>query len=109
MARWEREVSRLRPARFLARPALLDHMPDFLRELADFVRPVYKAVSAHFNIATAVGRHMMSGGGGVVLCMAGGREAIPRLGGSHVAWAALGRGKVQVEFNRPGGERPERG
>lgn len=27
----------------------------------------------------------------------------------HVAWAALGRGKVQVEFNRPGGEQPERG
>ncbi len=26
---------------------------------------------------------------GVILCMAGGREAIPRLGGSHVAWAAL--------------------
>src|SRR4051812_38911837 len=58
-------------------------------ELADLVRPVYKAVSAHFNIATAVGRHMMSAGGGVILVMAGGREAIPRLGGSHVAWAAL--------------------
>jgi NAD(P)-dependent dehydrogenase (short-subunit alcohol dehydrogenase family) len=58
-------------------------------ELADFVRPVYKAVSAHFNIATAVGRHMMAAGRGVILCMAGGREAIPRLGGSHVAWAAL--------------------
>jgi NAD(P)-dependent dehydrogenase (short-subunit alcohol dehydrogenase family) len=26
---------------------------------------------------------------GVILVMAGGREAIPQLGGSHVAWAAL--------------------
>jgi 3-oxoacyl-[acyl-carrier protein] reductase len=26
---------------------------------------------------------------GAILVMAGGREAIPRLGGSHVAWAAL--------------------
>src|SRR3954464_14265560 len=37
LARWEREVSRLRPARFLARPALLDHIPDFLRQLSDYV------------------------------------------------------------------------
>jgi len=28
-------------------------------------------------------------GTGVILVMAGGREAIPNLGGSHVAWAAL--------------------
>jgi 3-oxoacyl-[acyl-carrier protein] reductase len=55
----------------------------------DFVRPVTKAVTAHFNIATAVGRHMTRSGRGVILVMAGGREAIPRLGGSHVAWAAL--------------------
>jgi 3-oxoacyl-[acyl-carrier protein] reductase len=56
---------------------------------ADFLRPVTKAVTAHFNIATAVGRHMIRRGRGVILVMAGGREAIPRLGGSHVAWAAL--------------------
>jgi len=55
----------------------------------DFLRQVTKAVTAHFNIATAVGRHMTSRGRGVILVMAGGREAIPRLGGSHVAWAAL--------------------
>jgi 3-oxoacyl-[acyl-carrier protein] reductase len=55
----------------------------------DFLRPVTKAVTAHFNIATAVGRHMTRRGHGVILVMAGGREAIPRLGGSHVAWAAL--------------------
>lgn len=55
----------------------------------EFMRPVIKAVTAHFNIATAVGSHMTSSGGGVILVMAGGREAIPRLGGSHVAWAAL--------------------
>jgi NAD(P)-dependent dehydrogenase (short-subunit alcohol dehydrogenase family) len=55
----------------------------------DFLRPVTKAVTAHFNIATAVGRHMTRRGHGVILVMAGGREAIPHLGGSHVAWAAL--------------------
>jgi len=55
----------------------------------DFMRPVTKAVTAHFNICTAVGRHMTRRGHGVILVMAGGREAIPRLGGSHVAWTAL--------------------
>jgi NAD(P)-dependent dehydrogenase (short-subunit alcohol dehydrogenase family) len=58
-------------------------------QLEDFQRPVTKAVTAHFNIATAVGRHMTRRGHGVILVMGGGREAIPRLGGSHVAWAAL--------------------
>jgi 3-oxoacyl-[acyl-carrier protein] reductase len=55
----------------------------------DFLSPVTKSLTAHFNIATAVGRHMTRRGRGVILVMAGGREAIPRLGGSHVAWAAL--------------------
>ena len=32
---------------------------------------------------------MTTRGRGVILVMAGGREAIPQLGGSHVAWAAL--------------------
>jgi 3-oxoacyl-[acyl-carrier protein] reductase len=54
-----------------------------------FMRPVTKSVTAHFNIATAVARHMIERRRGVILAMAGGREAIPRLGGSHVAWAAL--------------------
>jgi ribosome maturation factor RimP len=27
----------------------------------------------------------------------------------HITWSALGRGKVQVEFNRPSGEQQERG
>jgi 3-oxoacyl-[acyl-carrier protein] reductase len=58
-------------------------------QFEDFVRPVSKAVTAHFNVATAVGREMTRLGHGVILAMAGGREAIPRLGGSHVAWAAL--------------------
>ncbi len=58
-------------------------------ELDDFMRPVTKAVTAHFVVATAVGRHMASRGRGVILVMAGGREAIPNLGGSHVAWSAL--------------------
>ena len=63
--------------------------PLLAMRLEDFLRPVAKAVTAHFNIATAVGRHMTRRGHGVILAMAGGREAIPRLGGSHVAWAAL--------------------
>jgi NAD(P)-dependent dehydrogenase (short-subunit alcohol dehydrogenase family) len=55
----------------------------------DFMRPVAKSVTAHFMLATAVARHMAARGGGVILVMAGGREAIPQLGGSHVAWSAL--------------------
>jgi 3-oxoacyl-[acyl-carrier protein] reductase len=63
--------------------------PLLAMQLEEFLRPVTKAVTAHFNIAIAVGRHMTRRGRGVILVMAGGREAIPRLGGSHVAWAAL--------------------
>ncbi|MCA1829832.1 MAG: ATP-binding protein [Myxococcales bacterium] len=37
IARWEHEVRRLRPAEFLSRPVLLDHIPDFVDQLADFV------------------------------------------------------------------------
>ena len=55
----------------------------------DFLRPVTKSVTAHFNIATAAGRHMAARGTGAILVMAGGREAIPALGGAHVAWSAL--------------------
>jgi 3-oxoacyl-[acyl-carrier protein] reductase len=55
----------------------------------DFMRPVIKAVSAHLIIARTVARHMVSRDGGVILVMGGGREAIPNLGGSHVAWSAL--------------------
>jgi NAD(P)-dependent dehydrogenase (short-subunit alcohol dehydrogenase family) len=54
-----------------------------------FLQPVTKSLTAHFNIATTASPHMARGGGGVILVMGGGREAIPRLGGSHVAWAAL--------------------
>jgi len=54
-----------------------------------FMQPVTKALSAHHAIATAVAPHMARQRGGAILVMAGGREAIPRLGGSHVAWAAL--------------------
>jgi NAD(P)-dependent dehydrogenase (short-subunit alcohol dehydrogenase family) len=55
-----------------------------------FMQPVTKAITAHHAIATAVAPHMSRRGYGVILVMAGGREAIPRLGGSHVAWSALG-------------------
>jgi enoyl-[acyl-carrier-protein] reductase (NADH) len=55
----------------------------------EFMRPVIKAVAAHYTIATTVAEHMKRRGQGVILVMAGGREAIPNLGGSHVAWSAL--------------------
>jgi 3-oxoacyl-[acyl-carrier protein] reductase len=57
--------------------------------LEDVMQPVTKSLAAHFNIAITVAPHMARGTGGVILAMAGGREAIPRLGGSHIAWAAL--------------------
>ncbi len=55
----------------------------------DVMRPIIKAVTAQYIIATAVAAHMKARGTGVILVMAGGREAIPALGGSHVAWSAL--------------------
>jgi 3-oxoacyl-[acyl-carrier protein] reductase len=55
----------------------------------EFLRPVTKALTAQFNIATAAGPYMTRRGRGVILAMAGGREAIPHLGGAHVAWTAL--------------------
>jgi NAD(P)-dependent dehydrogenase (short-subunit alcohol dehydrogenase family) len=55
----------------------------------DFMRPVIKAVTAHYTIATTVATHMRASRSGVILVMAGGREAIPDLGGSYVAWSAL--------------------
>ncbi|OEU90142.1 3-oxoacyl-ACP reductase [Streptomyces abyssalis] len=55
----------------------------------DVLRPVTKAVTTHLTLATAVARHMIPRRTGVILAMGGGREAIPRLGGSHIAWSAL--------------------
>jgi hypothetical protein len=40
----------------------------------DFLRPVTKAVTAQFNIATAVGRHMTRSGHGVILVMRPGSD-----------------------------------
>lgn len=57
--------------------------------VGDVLQPVAKAVTSTFTVATAAARHMVERGTGVILVMAGGREAIPNLGGSHVAWAAL--------------------
>ena len=56
---------------------------------SDVLRPVTKAVTAQYRIAAAVAPHMAAAGGGAIVCMAGGREAISDLGGSHVAWSAL--------------------
>lgn len=58
-------------------------------DVADLLRPVTKAVTTTFFTAAAAARHMVRRGSGVVLVMGGGRETIPGLGGSHVAWAAL--------------------
>jgi NAD(P)-dependent dehydrogenase (short-subunit alcohol dehydrogenase family) len=55
----------------------------------DVLRPVIKAVTTHLILATAVARHMIPRHTGVILAMGGGREAIPGLGGSHIAWSAL--------------------
>src|SRR5260370_20814828 len=66
----------------------LQGIPLLDMDFTDFARPVSKAIATHFTIATVTARHMTSGGG-VILAMAGGREAIPNLGGSHVAWSAL--------------------
>ncbi|MGW7274422.1 SDR family oxidoreductase [Streptomyces sp. NPDC054864] len=57
--------------------------------VADVIRPVTKAVTTTITTATAAARHMIHRGSGVVLVMAGGRETIPDLGGSHIAWSAL--------------------
>jgi NAD(P)-dependent dehydrogenase (short-subunit alcohol dehydrogenase family) len=57
--------------------------------LAEFLRPVTKAMTTQYVIGTTVGRHMAERGSGVIAVMGGGREAIPLLGGSQVAWAAL--------------------
>ena len=66
----------------------LQGIPLLDMDFADFARPVSKVIATHFNIATVTARHM-TGRGGVILALGGGREAIPRLGGSHVAWSAL--------------------
>ena len=58
-------------------------------QVGDVVQPVAKALTTSLTVATACARHMVDRGSGVILVMAGGREAIPNLGGSHVAWAAL--------------------
>jgi 3-oxoacyl-[acyl-carrier protein] reductase len=66
----------------------LQGIPLLEMEFTDFARPVSKVIATHFNIATVTARHML-GRGGVILALGGGREAMPRLGGSHVAWSAL--------------------
>jgi NAD(P)-dependent dehydrogenase (short-subunit alcohol dehydrogenase family) len=66
----------------------LQGIPLLDMDFADFARPVGKVITTHFTIATATARHMRARGG-VILAMGGGREAIPLLGGSHVAWSAL--------------------
>ncbi len=101
----------------------LQGIPLLDMEFTDFARPVSKVIATHFNIATATARHML-GRGGTILALGGGREAIPRLGGSHVAWSALaglsrqlaselGRSGIRVAWilspGSPGPDDPEPG
>ena len=56
----------------------------------DFARPITKAMSNQFPTARAVARHMVKRGSGVILTITGGdREAVPTIGGTVVAWAAI--------------------
>jgi 3-oxoacyl-[acyl-carrier protein] reductase len=56
----------------------------------DFARPITKAMRNQFLTARAVARHMVERGSGVILTITGGyREAIPTIGGTVVAWAAI--------------------
>jgi 3-oxoacyl-[acyl-carrier protein] reductase len=63
-----------------------------LAEMAfeQFARPITKAMRNQFLTARAVARHMTSRGSGLILTITGGdREAVPTLGGTLVAWAAI--------------------
>jgi 3-oxoacyl-[acyl-carrier protein] reductase len=55
-----------------------------------FARPIAKAMRNQFLTARAVARHMARRGSGVILTVTGGdREAVPTLGGTLGAWAAI--------------------
>jgi 3-oxoacyl-[acyl-carrier protein] reductase len=55
-----------------------------------FARPITKAMRNQFLTARAVARHMVERGSGVILTITGGyREAVPTIGGTVVAWAAI--------------------
>jgi RsbT co-antagonist protein rsbRD N-terminal domain len=45
LERWKREVARLRSARDLSEPILLDHMPDFLDGLAQYIGDLRSGLS----------------------------------------------------------------
>ncbi len=57
--------------------------PLLAMQFEEFLRPVTKAVTAHFNIAIAVGRHMTRRGRGVILGPAGTPPAQLRRGRQH--------------------------
>ena len=55
-----------------------------------FAQPITKAMRNQFLTARAVARDMVRRGSGVILTITGGdREAVPTLGGTLVAWAAI--------------------
>jgi 3-oxoacyl-[acyl-carrier protein] reductase len=55
-----------------------------------FARPIAKAMRNQFLTTKAVARHMAERGSGVILTITGGyREAVPTIGGTVVAWAAI--------------------
>lgn len=56
---------------------------------ADFVQPITRLVTAQFTIATAVARHMIPRGSGVILTMTGSGVPTAGMGGAMTAWAAV--------------------
>ena len=55
----------------------------------EFVRPITRLVTAQFLIATAVARHMIERGSGVILTMTGSGAPTAGMGGAMTAWAAV--------------------
>ena len=57
--------------------------------LADFERPVLKALRATFITAQAAARHMIRQGSGVILMFGGYGDPVPNVGGLQVAFGAV--------------------
>jgi len=72
-----------------------------LSEPRHWRRAAGRLVKVDADGASLVGRVLDTDDAGVTLDVDGTKR--------HIGWSALGRGKVQVEFNRPSGEHPERG
>lgn len=56
---------------------------------AEFIQPITRLVTAQFVTATAVARHMIHHGSGVILTMTGSGAPTAGMGGAMTAWAAV--------------------